>query len=122
MGITKTNEAEKIKVDCMELFSSKNIFYNCGTDLISKYKELYKNKTVQNLLNDEELVNTVKLFFNHNLNISITSKAGFMHRNTLIYRLDKIKKMIGLDVKTFNEAVVFENFLLFYELIKNELY
>ena len=112
---------DSLKQTITNLFSSKNIFYNCGSDLITKYKEIYNNKVVKKILTDEEIVNTVVLFFNNNLNISITSKEGYMHRNTLIYRLDKIKKLIGLDIKNFNEAVVFENFLLFYNVIKHEI-
>jgi len=77
---------------------------------------------VISFLNDEELNNTAQVFFENNLNISLASKKGFMHRNTLVYRLDKIKKILGLDIRNFNEAVVFENFLLFYDMIKNELY
>ena len=76
------------------------------------------NKVVEGLLSDDELVKTAKLFFDNNLNISTASKVGFMHRNTLIYRLDKIKKLIGLDIRNFNDAVVFENMLLFYEKYK----
>ena len=111
--------AEDIKNECLELFSSKNIFNNCSVDFINKYKNIYANSVVLSVLNDEELVNTAKLFLNHNLNISIASKDGYMHRNTLTYRIEKIKKIIGLDIRNFNEAVFFENLVMFFDMLKN---
>ena len=111
--------ALEIKKECLELFSSINIFNNCSVDFINKYKNIYKNKVVLSILKDEELVQTAKLFLSHNLNISIASKEGYMHRNTLIYRIEKIKKNIGLDIRIFNEAVVFENLVMFYDMLNN---
>ncbi len=113
------NNAEAIKKVCLELLSSKMIFNNCSVDFINRYKQLYSNATVLSVLNDAELVQTARLFLDNNLNISIASKVGYMHRNTLIYRLDKIKKIIGLDIRSFNEAVVFENLVIFYDMLVN---
>ncbi len=112
-----SNTAEEIKKMCLELFTSKMMFNNCSVDFINKYKQLYENKIVLGLLNDTELVQTAKLFLEHNLNISLASKEGYMHRNTLIYRIEKIKKIIGLDIRNFNEAVVFENLVIFYDML-----
>lgn len=114
------NTVEKIKEQCMELFSSKNIFNNCNVDFIAQYKTLYANKSVMTVLNNEELVTTAQLFLQNNLNITAASKEGYMHRNTLIYRIEKIRKLIGLDIRLFNEAVVFENLVIFYGMFKNE--
>lgn len=111
--------ALEIKTECLELFSSKNIFNNCSVEFINKYKRLYENEVVLSVLKDDELVQTAKLFLGHNLNISIASKEGYMHRNTLIYRIEKIKKNIGLDIRIFNEAVVFENLVMFYNMLAN---
>ncbi len=110
------SSAEEIKLMCLDLFTSKTIFNNCSVDFINRYKQLYCNQVVLSVLNDHELVQTAQLFLDNNLNISIASKQGYMHRNTLIYRLDKIKKIIGLDIRNFNEAVVFENLVLFYDM------
>ncbi len=107
----------EIRQECIDLFSSKNIFNNCETSLFERYRNLYKKAPVIKLFKDTELVATAHAFFDYNLNISTTSKKSFMHRNTLIYRLDKIKKMVGLDIRNFKEAVVFENLLLFYDMI-----
>ena len=116
--MAKNIENNELREKCINLFSSKNIFYNCGPELINEYKKVFVIKSVNTLLSDEDLVKTATLFFENSLNISTASKVGFMHRNTLIYRLDKIQKLIGLDIRNFNDAVVFENLLLFYEMIK----
>ncbi len=114
----RTVDNNELREKCIALFSSKNIFSNSNLN-IDEYKKLFAIKSVNTLLTDEDLVKTATLFFENNLNISTASKVGFMHRNTLIYRLDKIQKLIGLDIKNFNDAVVFENLLLLYNLINN---
>lgn len=56
---------------------------------------------------DEELV-TVYAFFDNNLNISETARKLFIHRNTLVYRLEKIQRKTGLDVRVFEDALTFK--------------
>lgn len=111
--------AEKIKQECMALLSNKVIFNNCSVDFINKYRKLYSYKPVLEIVNNQELVETAKIFLQNSLNITTASKKGYMHRNTLIYRIDKIKRLIGLDIRVFEEAVVFENLVMFYDMIKN---
>lgn len=48
------------------------------------------------------------VFFENNLNVSETSRKLFVHRNTLVYRLEKIKKLTGLDLREFEDAIVFK--------------
>lgn len=57
---------------------------------------------------DEEAVNTVNQFFENNLNISETARQLFVHRNTLTYRLEKIEKATGLDIRNFDDAMAFK--------------
>ena len=61
---------------------------------------------VSNKLTDE-MMETVRVFFQNDLNITAASRQLFIHRNTLNYRLDKIKKDFGLDLRCFQDAVVF---------------
>ncbi len=56
---------------------------------------------------DEELMYTCDVFLENNLNISATAKALYMHRNTLMYRLNKIRDEIGLDLRKFDMAIAF---------------
>lgn len=66
-------------------------------------KEVFGNKRLDDL--DEELLMTIETFFENSLNISSTSRALYAHRNTLVYRLDKIKKLTGLDIRVFEDAL-----------------
>ena len=57
---------------------------------------------------DEETLVTINKFFENNLNVSETSRKLFVHRNTLVYRLEKIKKLTGLDLREFDHAIIFK--------------
>lgn len=68
-------------------------------DIITAYEKIYP---IQNL--NEELIETIYGFFNHNLNVTDTANALFLHRNTLVYRLNKIHQITNLDIKQFEDA------------------
>ena len=57
---------------------------------------------------DEETLSTIQKFFENSLNVSETSRQLFIHRNTLVYRLDKLQKMTGLDLRVFEDAITFK--------------
>lgn len=57
---------------------------------------------------DEETLNTINKFFENNLNVSETSRQLFVHRNTLVYRIEKLEKSTGLDIRTFDDALTFK--------------
>ena len=57
---------------------------------------------------DEETLNTLNKFFENNLNVSETSRQLFVHRNTLVYRIEKIQKSTGLDLRNFDDALTFK--------------
>ncbi len=63
-------------------------------------------KTLDSL--DEETMNIIRTFFENNLNLSETSRKLYVHRNTLVYRLEKIEKKYGLDIRTFEDALTFK--------------
>ncbi len=56
---------------------------------------------------DEEILNTIQKFFENNLNISETSRQLYIHRNTLVYRIEKLQKATGLDMRVFEDALTF---------------
>ncbi len=68
--------------------------------------EIFKKEGLEVL--DDETMQTIDKFFENNLNVSETSRQLFVHRNTLVYRLDKIERLTGLDLRKFDDAVVFK--------------
>ncbi|MFI2859080.1 PucR family transcriptional regulator [Paenibacillus sp. JSM ZJ436] len=70
------------------------------------------------LFHDPETLSTLESFFDLDCNVSETAKHLYIHRNTLLYRLDKIKQETGLDVRSFNDAVLVKLTLLLYKLTK----
>jgi carbohydrate diacid regulator len=79
-------------------------------------KEIFGNKTPDDF--DEETLITISKFFDNSLNVSATSRELFIHRNTLVYRLDKIQKMTGLDLRVFEDAITFRIALMVVEYMK----
>lgn len=83
------------------------LIYQLPTTLCDIFlKEVFKKNTIDTL--DQETLETINMFFENNLNVSETSRRLFVHRNTLVYRLEKIKKLTGLDLREFDHAIVFK--------------
>jgi carbohydrate diacid regulator len=72
-----------------------------------KLAQSYDIKKLVVVFEDEDMLATCQALFDNNLNVSLTARKMYMHRNTLIYRLNKIKKITGLDVTNFSQAVTF---------------
>lgn len=68
--------------------------------------EIFKDTSPLDL--DDETIETINKFFENSLNVSETSRQLFIHRNTLVYRLDKIQKLTGLDLRVFDDAITFK--------------
>ena len=79
-------------------------------------KEIFDNVNPEEF--DEETITTIKKFFENSLNVSETSRQLFIHRNTLVYRLDKIQKTTGLDLRVFEDAITFRMALLVVKYMK----
>ena len=69
-------------------------------------KEVFGDK-VPEILDDEEAMSTINKFLENSLNISETARQLYVHRNTLVYRLERIQKAIGLDIRNFDDAMTF---------------
>ena len=67
---------------------------------------------------DEETITTIHKFFENSLNVSETSRQLFIHRNTLVYRLDKLQKCTGLDLRVFEDAITFKIALMVVKYMK----
>ena len=79
--------------------------------------EVFKKGSIESL--DRETLMTVQSFFENNLNVSETSRKLFVHRNTLVYRLEKIRKLTGLDLREFDHAVTFKVALMVKKYLAN---
>ena len=79
-------------------------------------KEVFGGKLPDTL--DDETLNTINKFFDNSLNISETSRQLFLHRNTLVYRLDKLQKSTGLDLRVFEDAITFKIALMVVKYMK----
>ncbi|MBQ7835261.1 MAG: helix-turn-helix domain-containing protein [Ruminiclostridium sp.] len=83
------------------------LIYHLPTTLCETFlKEVFKKGSIDSL--DHETLFTIQRFFENNLNVSETSRKLLVHRNTLLYRLDKIKKLTGLDLREFDHAIIFK--------------
>ena len=83
------------------------IIYQLPTTLCEMFlNEVFKKNPIETL--DEDTLETINKFFENNLNVSETSRKLYVHRNTLVYRLEKIKKITGLDLREFDHAIVFK--------------
>lgn len=83
------------------------LVYQLPTTLCEIFlQEVFNKGSLESL--DRETLMTVQSFFENNLNVSETSRKLFVHRNTLVYRLEKIRKLTGLDLREFDHAVTFK--------------
>ena len=83
------------------------LIYQLPTTLCKLFlKEVFTGDSLESL--DTETLLTIQKFFENNLNVSETSRQLYVHRNTLVYRLDKIQKVTGLDLRNFDDAIIFK--------------
>ena len=83
------------------------LIYQLPTTLCDMFlNEVFKRGALESL--DRETLITIQCFFENNLNVSETSRKLFVHRNTLVYRLEKIRKLTGLDLREFEHAITFK--------------
>ncbi len=107
------NYTDKIAINSSLLGS---LLSNLDEQSLGSVSNILQDENVKKFFKDEELITTVELFFANNLNIIQTSKIAIVHRNTLVYRLEKIKKMLGLDIRKFEDAVTLQIILVLKKL------
>ena len=114
------NEANKqLKKLCEELFKTEVLITNNFLNDENYYK-FFQIKQVKNILQNSDITKTVEIYFENAMNTSVASMAGYMHRNTMVYRLQKIKNTIGLDIRNFSDAVIYKNILSCYKVMFND--
>src|SRR5699024_3055897 len=106
LDVGKIFYAEK-KVIAYNTLGIGRLIYQLPISLCQMFmKEVFGDNIPDSL--DEETLITINKFFENNLNVSETSRQLFVHRNTLVYRLEKIKKLTGLDLREFDHAIMFK--------------
>ena len=106
LEVGKVFDTEKVIISYDNLGIAR-LIYQLPTTLCDTFlREVFKHSSIENL--DQETLFTIQKFFENNLNVSETSRKLFVHRNTLVYRLEKIKKLTGLDLREFDHAIVFK--------------
>lgn len=80
-------------------------------------REIFQEESLDSM--DDETMNIIRIFFENNLNLSETSRQLYVHRNTLVYRLEKIQKKYGLDIRTFEDALTFKISMMVLDYIKH---
>ena len=106
IDVGKVFDTEKSIINYEKLGIGR-LIYQLPTTLCEIFLgEVFKKNSIDSL--DQETLFTINKFFENNLNVSETSRKLFVHRNTLVYRLEKIKKLTGLDLRQFDHAIVFK--------------
>ena len=93
------------------------LIYQLPTTLCEIFlSEVFKKNSIDSL--DQETLYTINKFFENNLNVSETSRKLFIHRNTLVYRIEKLQKATGLDIRVFEDALTFKIALMVMDYLK----
>ncbi|MGN0513997.1 MAG: PucR family transcriptional regulator [Lachnospiraceae bacterium] len=127
--VSKSYKEAKLALDVGKIFySDKNVvaysnlgigrlIYQLPIPLCQMFiKEIFDGKSPDDF--DEETLVTINKFFENSLNVSETSRQLYIHRNTLVYRLDKLEKSTGLDIRVFDDAITFKIALMVVKYMK----
>lgn len=127
--ISKSYKEAKMALDVGKIFYAEKTIVGYGSLGIGRliYQlpmplcEMFMNEVFQDMTPDdfdEETLMTINKFFENNLNVSETSRQLFVHRNTLVYRLEKLQKSTGLDIRVFDDALTFKIALMVVSYMK----
>lgn len=106
-------------INCVDKNGLLNIIadYVPLKDVLAFSNELIDDK-FRGIMENEEMARCVEYFFECDLNVAETSRKSFLHRNTLLYRLDRIQGLTGLNIRHFDDAVTFKILMMIYNLTK----
>ncbi len=127
--VSKSYKEAKMALDVGKIFYAERnvvaysilgigrLIYQLPVNLCKLFVEEIFGENIPNQL-DEETLTTINKFFENNLNVSETSRQLFVHRNTLVYRIEKIQKSTGLDLRNFDDALTFKIALMVVNYMK----
>jgi len=117
LEVGKVFDTDK-SIVCYDNLGIARLIYQLPTTLCEMFlREIFKKGSIESL--DQETLFTIQKFFENNLNVSETARKLFVHRNTLVYRLEKIRKLTGLDLREFDHAIVFKIALMVKRYLKS---
>jgi len=129
-GVSKSYKEAKMAIEVGKIFYSLKrticyntlgigrLIYQLPVNLCKLFvKEIFGDDIPEEI--DEEILATVDKFFENNLNVSETSRQLFIHRNTLVYRIEKLQKATGLDIRVFDDALTLKIALMVVNYMKN---
>ena len=99
----------------------KTVMGCLNPDEQASISEKFLTREIVSVMKDKELIECINAFFKNNLNISETSRNAFLHRNTLLYRIDKVHKITGLNIRNFEEAMSFKLLTIVYDKMSERL-
>ena len=127
--VSRSYKEAKLALDVGKIFFSEKdiiayntlgigrLIYQLPVPLCKMFiREIFEGKSPDDF--DEETLTTINKFFENSLNVSETSRQLYIHRNTLVYRLDKIQKSTGLDLRVFEDAITFKIALMVVKYMK----
>ena len=114
---SKEDKQTKMQDKNVSIFASfcNNVMGCLNPDEQATISEKFLTPEIISVMKDKELIECINAFFKNNLNISETSRNAFLHRNTLLYRIEKINKITGLNIRNFEEAMSFKLLNIVYE-------
>ncbi len=116
LEVGKVFDTDKVIVSYDNLGIAR-LVYHLPTTLCETFlHEVFKRGSIESL--DHETLFTIQRFFENNLNVSETSRQLFVHRNTLVYRIEKFQKSTGLDLRSFDDALTFKIALMVVNYLK----
>lgn len=104
------------KVFSFKEFLIINLLEELPQSVIDSYSKRLLDSATLAILKDPDMTGTAEVFMNHSLNISETARSLYIHRNTLMYRLDKIERDTGLNIRIFSDAVTFRILEIIYKM------
>ena len=119
----QSSQLVDFKDDKKEKLSDGNIIFNNFCEAVytcldpderANISERFLTTDIVSVMKDKELIECINAFFKNNLNISETSRNAFLHRNTLLYRIEKIYRITGLNIRNFEDAMSFKLLLIVY--------
>ena len=100
---------------CNSIYSKLNV------DEQVEIGEKFLTNEIRAVMKDTDLIECINALFENDLNISETSRNAYLHRNTLLYRIEKVHKITGLNIRKFDDAITFKLLLVIYQKHEKKL-